>query len=132
MLQEGGTMFKSVLPPYVIWNRYNFIFRIQVPMDVRRAISKTELRISLKTGDRKITKVRAMIMAARLKNLFLEMRQSGMKNFTGDEVEKILKACLEKNQKDFCEKYGVIDISEKTTRQPIQPVMIDEKRSILR
>jgi Glu-tRNA(Gln) amidotransferase subunit E-like FAD-binding protein len=88
-------------PHYLVRNPHSFCFRVNVPKDLQQLVGKKELRYTLKTGYVGVARVKAQLIAARVRQVFLCLRRGGRKlsDLTDERIQELVNQYL----KDYIE-----------------------------
>jgi hypothetical protein len=83
-------------PHYLVRNPYSYCFRVYVPKDLQRLVGKKELRYTLKTGYVGVARVKAQLIAAQVRQVFLILRKGGrrMADLTDNKIKEMVQQYL--------------------------------------
>jgi hypothetical protein len=84
----------SIQSPYLQRRGDTFSFRIAVPSDLRHIVGKREFIKSLQTTDKRAAVVKALMLAATTKHLFINLK-SGMSNTDPEKVKQLIEEFAE-------------------------------------
>jgi len=78
-------------PTYITRQSCGYCFRISVPPDVSKFVSKREIRYALRTGSREVAKRRAVPMASFARKVFMDIRKGGrVRELSEDDLHKLM------------------------------------------
>ena len=107
--------FKS--PSYLVRNPYSYRFRMIVPKDLRQFVGKTELRYTLRTGNLRIAKNKARLLAGQVQLIFIHLRKgsSALSKLSEDRIKELvhhyIKGEIEKWDRGFNEERDWIHVA---------------------
>jgi hypothetical protein len=94
-------------PHYLVRTAYSYCFRASVPKDLQCILGKKELRYTLKTGYVGVARVKAQLIAAQVRKIFLCLRKGAMKvaDLTGNKIQELVQQYLKEYIQELESRY---------------------------
>ena len=79
-------------PSYLVRNPYSYCFRMIVPKDLQKFVGKTELRYTLGTGNLRIAKHKAILVAGQVHLIFNDLRKgyTALSKLSDDQIRELV------------------------------------------